>query len=432
MYPRVLRHAFSKRHDLWYTPSAANSLRFVGDVCRKGEIVKTLIVALLTVLIIPSLAASQDCIDYGDYLHWVGAVDTPEYALGVAVAGDYAYVADYGSGLLVINISVPESSAIVGAVDTPGDALGVAIAGNYAYVADYGSGLQVIDISVPESPAIVGAVDTPGDALGVAVAGSYAYVTDEDGGLQVIDISVPESPAILGAVDTPEYALGVAIAGNYAYVAFSGEYSFLGSLQVIDISVPESPAIVGAVDTPDNALGVAVAGYYAYVGGGGSGLQVIDISVPESPAIVGAVDTPNYAKGVAAAGNYAYVADWDGGLQIAWRQCITVAIEDDPEETTPDEGVPSADLRLAVHPNPFNPQTTITFSLGRDEWATVSVFELTGRRVALLTDRNFDAGTHSLTWSGRDEAGRSMPSGTYLVRLETESAVGAQKLMLLR
>ena len=52
--------------------------------------------------------------------------------------------------------------------------------------------------------------------------------------------------------------------------------------------------------------------------------------------------------------------------------------------------------------------------------------------VALLADRTFDAGTHSLTWSGRDEAGRSMPSGTYVARLETESAVQSRKMMLLR
>jgi len=96
----------------------------------------------------------------------------------------------------------------------------------------------------------------------------------------------------------------------------------------------------------------------------------------------------------------------------------------------PEAGVPL--VRLRAWPNPFNPQTTITFSLERDEWAEVGIYELTGRRVAVLADRTFDAGTHSLTWSGCDEAGRAMPSGTYLVRLETESAVRAQKLMLLR
>ena len=132
---------------------------------------------LLCAITVPSIwvptASAQDCLDYGDYLHWVGAVDTPgDYAWGVAVAGNYAYVSSWGSGLQVIDISVPESPEIVGSVDTPGFANGVAVAGNYAYVSDWGSGLQVIDISVPESPAIVGAVNTPDDARGVAVAGN--------------------------------------------------------------------------------------------------------------------------------------------------------------------------------------------------------------------------------------------------------------------
>jgi len=202
-------------------------------------------------------------------------------------------------------------------------------------------------------------------------------------------------------------------------------------LRVIDISIPEYPAIVGAEDTPDDAYGVAVSSNYAYVVGGG--LQVIDISVPESPAIVGAVDTPGSAAGVAVADNYAYVADGGSGLQIAWRQCDdSVAIEDDPEETIPDEEIPSAGVRLAVHPNPFNPQTTITFSLERDTWATVGVYELTGKRVTLLTDRTHTAGTHTVTWSGRDAQGHAVPSGTYLIRLETKSALQARKVMLLR
>ena len=57
---------------------------------------------------------------------------------------------------------------------------------------------------------------------------------------------------------------------------------------------------------------------------------------------------------------------------------------------------------------------------------------MTGKRVAILANQTFASGEHSLTWKGRDVAGRSMPSGTYLVRLETESAVTAQKLMLVR
>ncbi len=87
---------------------------------------------------------AQGCVDYADYIHWVGSVDTPDRAYGVVVAGSYAYVADYYSGLQVIDISDPTSPWIVGSVDTPGSAYGVAVAGSYAYVADCYSGLQVL------------------------------------------------------------------------------------------------------------------------------------------------------------------------------------------------------------------------------------------------------------------------------------------------
>ena len=83
-------------------------------------------------------------------------------------------------------------------------------------------------------------------------------------------------------------------------------------------------------------------------------------------------------------------------------------------------------------PNPFNPQTTISFSLTRTEWAIISVFDLTGQRVNVLANREFAAGPHTLTWNGRDAQGRAMPSGTYLVHLETESGVQARKVMLVR
>jgi hypothetical protein len=78
----------------------------------------------------------------------------------------------------VIDVSNPSSPREVGAYDTPGSALGVAVSGTYAYVADGSEGLRVIDVSNPSSPREVGFYDTPGDAWGVAVSGTYAYVAD--------------------------------------------------------------------------------------------------------------------------------------------------------------------------------------------------------------------------------------------------------------
>jgi hypothetical protein len=201
---------------------------------------------------------------------------------------------------------------------------------------------------------------------------------------------------------------------------------------VIDITNPASPQVVGSVDTQSYPGDVAIFGNYAYVADG-SGLQVIDITNPASPEIVGSVDTPSYAYGVAVSGTYVYVADWGSGLQILLAQCEdVVAIEDDPDTPGSDEETPSAGRHLTVHPNPFNPQTTVAFSLDRNVWAEIGVYDLTGRRVINLASRTFTAGPHTLTWNGRDSQGRAMPSGTYIVRLETESDLKARKVMLVR
>jgi hypothetical protein len=73
----------------------------------------------------------------------------------------------------------------VGVLDTPGNALGVAVAGGYAYVADFDGGLRVIDVSTPSTPVEVGFADTPGRAYDVAVSGGYVYLADSDAGLAV-------------------------------------------------------------------------------------------------------------------------------------------------------------------------------------------------------------------------------------------------------
>ena len=84
------------------------------------------------------------------------------------------------------------------------------------------------------------------------------------------------------------------------------------------------------------------------------------------------------------------------------------------------------------HPNPFNPQTTISFSLERAERAKIGVYDLGGHLLKILADRTYEAGNHSIVWNGKDAAGRAMPSGTYIVRIEAEQGVHARKVMLVR
>lgn len=258
-------------------------------------------------------AAMADCIDYGDYLHWVGSANTWLAAKGLTVSGTRAYVTEGFSGLRVIDITDPASPQIAGSVDTPGLAEGVAVSGSYAYVADGSSGLQVIDITNAQSARIVGSADTPGYAYGVAVSGSYAYVGD-GAFLQVIDIASPASPRIVGSVAAPGGARSIAVSGAYAYAAGS-------ALEVIDITNPASPRLVGRVLTGGSGYGLAVSGTRAYVAGGSSGLQVIEITNPRYPRIVGSVSLPGEVEHVAVSGTRAYVSNseyegYESGMQV--------------------------------------------------------------------------------------------------------------------
>ena len=149
----------------------------------------------------------------------MGSYDTPDYAVDVYISGCYAYVADYGAGLRIIDVSDPSNPEGVGCYGTPGYAWNVYVSGDYAYVADRSAGLQIIDVSDPSNPEEVGYYDTPGFAYDVYVSGEYAYVADWDGGLRVIDVSDPSNPEEVGYYDTPGLAVGVYVSGDYAYVA---------------------------------------------------------------------------------------------------------------------------------------------------------------------------------------------------------------------
>jgi concanavalin A-like lectin/glucanase superfamily protein/FG-GAP repeat protein/Big-like domain-containing protein len=89
--------------------------------------------------------------------------------------------------------------------------------------------------------------------------------------------------------------------------------------------------------------------------------------------------------------------------------------------------------RLAQNrPNPFNPATTIGFELARAGRVRVRVFDVAGRFVAGLVDRDFPAGRHKISWSGHDDRGRAVASGVYMYRLEGSDFVQTRRMALLR
>jgi hypothetical protein len=88
-------------------------------------------------------------------------------------------------------------------------------------------------------------------------------------------------------------------------------------------------------------------------------------------------------------------------------------------------------FRLAGnYPNPFNPITSLSFTLGRTGTATVDVLDLQGRLVRSLWNGRLEAGPHTFRWDGRDGDGRTVAAGVYLGRLRADERIATCKMIL--
>ncbi len=91
-----------------------------------------------------------------------------------------------------------------------------------------------------------------------------------------------------------------------------------------------------------------------------------------------------------------------------------------PSPGSPTDAAAGAAGQLVLRdnrPNPFNPQTQISFDLPSAGPASLRVYDLSGRLVATLVDAPLTAGSHSATWDGTDLNGQAVASGVYLYEL---------------
>ena len=86
---------------------------------------------------------------------------------------------------------------------------------------------------------------------------------------------------------------------------------------------------------------------------------------------------------------------------------------------------------LTNHPNPFNPSTTIEFSLPNDSIINLSIFNIKGQKIITLVQNEITKGTHSIIWNGNDETGKSVSSGVYFYKLSVNGKTEAVKKCLL-
>ena len=91
-----------------------------------------------------------------------------------------------------------------------------------------------------------------------------------------------------------------------------------------------------------------------------------------------------------------------------------------------------SNLQLSNFPNPFNPTTTISFSIPEESHAELSIFNIKGQRVKQLINDQLSTGEHSVVWDGRDENNKPVGSGVYFYKLKAGGFREVRKMILLK
>lgn len=103
-----------------------------------------------------------------------------------------------------------------------------------------------------------------------------------------------------------------------------------------------------------------------------------------------------------------------------------------PTEVRPGENIPSHFALEQNFPNPFNPATTIRFSLARDGVTTLKIFDIMGREIKTIAAAYLQQGTHEYQWDGTNEYSQQAASGIYFYRLQSGSNVSVKKMLLMK
>jgi hypothetical protein len=100
---------------------------------------------------------------------------------------------------------------------------------------------------------------------------------------------------------------------------------------------------------------------------------------------------------------------------------------------TPVVAIPSKDLMKSSNsPNPFNPSTTISYTLSEQAHVRLEVYDVAGRRIAKLVDASQGPGDHRAVWDGKDSNGVTVSSGIYFYRITAGDLKISKKMILVR
>lgn len=120
------------------------------------------------------------------------------------------------------------------------------------------------------------------------------------------------------------------------------------------------------------------------------------------------------------------VGNYDGTFNYFMNETIT-SLDPDPAVPTP-----AAFSVQPAYPNPFNPTTTLGFSLPAAGKVVITVFDISGTRIRSLVNQEYAPGQHRVRWDSRNDRNELVGTGIYFIRVQTDGMTQTRKVMLLK
>ncbi|MHA1888267.1 MAG: T9SS type A sorting domain-containing protein [Promethearchaeota archaeon] len=287
---------------------------------------------------------------------------------------------------------------------------------NHIYIGCSGDGIMILDISDPLNPTQVLQYDIQGYIFDLTVKGDFLYYVSISG-FYVFDISDPLQLNQVAYWESHNRAEQLALYQNYAYVV-----DYDGGIKVFDLSdltnfVPINTVSLNSTSKididpiiRDDKLIISDKRW--------NEIMVFDLSDPTNPVMSSNCRWNKYTLDMELFGDFLYCAngedDWYlHGLSVLDFSSFNPVATDEPIIPNSLSNI----FNLCNFPNPFNPTTTIEFSLKDNSNIELNVYNIKGQKVRLLVKDSFDSGTHSIVWDGKDDTEKSVSSGIYFNKL---------------
>jgi hypothetical protein len=114
------------------------------------------------------------------------------------------------------------------------------------------------------------------------------------------------------------------------------------------------------------------------------------------------------------------------GVAIQGMDCVIILKKGSSAKLSGEIGFSLSDN----YPNPFNPETEISFSLPERNQVSLVIYNILGKKVKTLVNGEMEAGTHTVSWNGKDEAGNQVASGIYFYKLSAGELTATKKMVL--